>query len=83
MLADKVRAQPIEHLAVLHGQATDVDELLELLADVIPRDEIVIGVVGPVIGTHAGPGVHRRDVPGRRGADRRPPRRRSTDSVSA
>jgi fatty acid-binding protein DegV len=57
LLADKVNAQPIDSLAVLHGQAGDVDELLDLLADAFPRDQIVTGIVGPVIGTHAGPGV--------------------------
>jgi DegV family protein with EDD domain len=57
LLADKVSSQPIDSLAVLHGQAPDVDELLDLLQDSFPRDEIVTGVVGPVIGTHAGPGV--------------------------
>jgi DegV family protein with EDD domain len=56
-LADRVRAQPVDTCAVLHGQATDVDELLDLLDPVFPRDEIVTGLVGPVIGTHAGPGV--------------------------
>ena len=56
-LADRVKAQPIETCAVLHGQATDLDDLLDLLAPVFPRDEIVTGLVGPVIGTHAGPGV--------------------------
>jgi DegV family protein with EDD domain len=57
LLADKVASQPIDSLAVLHGQAPDVDELLDLLQGTFPRDEIVTGVVGPVIGTHAGPGV--------------------------
>lgn len=56
-LADRVRAQPIENCAVLHGQADDVDDLLERIGDAIPRDDIVVGTVGPVIGTHAGPGV--------------------------
>jgi DegV family protein with EDD domain len=56
-LAERVQAQPIETCAVLHGQATDVDELLDLLDPAFPRDEIVTGLVGPVIGTHAGPGV--------------------------
>jgi len=56
-LADKVREQKIETLSVLHGQASDLDELLGLLDGVAPRDEIVVGLVGPVIGTHAGPGV--------------------------
>ena len=56
-LADRVAAQPVDSLAVLHGQAPDLDELLDLLAPIRPRDEIAVGVVGPVIGTHAGPAV--------------------------
>jgi DegV family protein with EDD domain len=56
-LADKVKAQPVDQVAVLHGQAPDVDDLLDLLDPAFPRDEIVVGEVGPVIGTHAGPGV--------------------------
>jgi fatty acid-binding protein DegV len=42
---------------VLHGNAPDLDELLDLLEPLTPRDEIVIGQIGPVIGTHAGPRV--------------------------
>lgn len=57
VLAEKVAAQPIDSLAVLHGEAADLEELLDLLDPIKPRDEIVTGVVGPVIGTHAGPGV--------------------------
>lgn len=57
VLADKVAAQPIDTLSVLHGMADDVDDLLELLEPIKPRDEIILGTVGPVIGTHAGPGV--------------------------
>jgi len=43
--------------AVLHGNAPDVDELVDLLDPVFPRDEVITGIVGPVIGTHAGPRV--------------------------
>ena len=57
LLASKAAEGPIEHLAVLHGMAPDLDGLLSLLAPIFPRDEIVTGLVGPVIGTHAGPGV--------------------------
>lgn len=57
LLADKVRERPVDSVALLHGRASDVDELLELLDPIVPRDQIVVGVVGPVIGTHAGPGV--------------------------
>jgi DegV family protein with EDD domain len=56
-LAAKAAERKIEHLAVLHGNAPDLDELLDLLAPVFPRDDIITGVVGPVIGTHAGPRV--------------------------
>jgi DegV family protein with EDD domain len=57
LLADKVHEQSVEEVAVLHGAAPDLDEFLDLVDDVAPRDKIVVGDVGPVIGTHAGPGV--------------------------
>jgi DegV family protein with EDD domain len=57
LLASKAAEQPIEHLAVLHANAPDLDDLLDLLAPIFPRDEIVTGAIGPVIGTHAGPRV--------------------------
>ncbi len=57
LLAEKAKAQPIDSLAVLHGQASDVEDLLDSLGEIFPRDDIVTGLVGPVIGTHAGPGV--------------------------
>lgn len=57
LLAAKASEGKIEHLAVLHGNAPDLDELLQLLEPVFPRDDIITGVVGPVIGTHAGPRV--------------------------
>ncbi len=57
VLAQHAAEGRIEHLAVLHGNAPDVDELLDLLEPLFPRDEIVTGVVGPVIGTHVGPRV--------------------------
>ena len=57
LLADKVHEQPVEDVAVLQGDASDIDAFLDLIEDVAPRDKIVVGSVGPVIGTHAGPGV--------------------------
>jgi DegV family protein with EDD domain len=56
-LAEHVGRQPVERLAVLHGSAPDLDELLDLVQPYVPRDEIIVGVVGPVIGTHSGPRV--------------------------
>jgi DegV family protein with EDD domain len=55
-LADKVREQPgVENLAVMHGDAPDVDEMLDLLAPIYPREQIVVGDLGAVIGAHGGP----------------------------
>jgi DegV family protein with EDD domain len=55
-VADKVAAQPaVEQLAVMHGEAPDLDEFLDALGRTFPRDQIVVGDVGAVIGTHAGP----------------------------
>lgn len=57
-LADKTREHgAVESLAVVHGDAPDVDQLLDLLSPLYPRSEIVVGDVGAVIGTHAGPRV--------------------------
>ena len=55
-LAEKVAtAKGVENLAVMHGAAPDVDALLELLAPVYPRDKIVVGDLGAVVGSHTGP----------------------------
>jgi DegV family protein with EDD domain len=55
-LVDQVRDNPgLENLAVLHGDAPDLDEFLAMLDPLYPRDQIVIGDLGAVIGAHAGP----------------------------
>src|SRR5919199_1233213 len=52
-LVDKVAAEPsIEHLAVMHGAAPDLDQLLDLLSSHVPREKIIVGDIGPVVGTH-------------------------------
>ncbi len=57
-LRDKVAAAgAIEHLCVTHGFAPEVEEMLDLLAPHAPRDQIRLGHIGPVIGTHGGPRV--------------------------
>lgn len=57
-LMEKVRQFPrVEDLAVMHGDAPDVDELVDLLGAVYPRDDIIVEQVGAVIGTHGGPRV--------------------------
>ena len=56
-LRDTVRtAGPVENLAVMHGEAPDVSDFCEMLAEVHSGD-IRVCKVGPVVGTHAGQGV--------------------------
>lgn len=56
-LRDAVRAaEPVEHLAVMHGEAPDVDDFCEMITEV-HRGDIRVCKVGPVVGTHAGQGV--------------------------
>ena len=57
-LRDQVAgAGAVEHLCVYHGLAPDLEEMLTLLDPIVPRDQIRVGVIGPVIGTHGGPRV--------------------------
>lgn len=57
-LVDQVReAGRVDNLAVAHGNAADVGQLIDMLAEVYPRDKIVVGDLGAVIGTHGGPGT--------------------------
>jgi len=60
VLRDKVaEAGEIEHLCVTHGlaPAAELEEMLDLLAPIYPREQIRVGHIGPVIGTHGGPRV--------------------------
>ncbi len=57
-LRDKLYEEPsVEHLAVCDGEAADVDEFLDLIADRYPRDQLRTGRIGAVIGTHGGPRI--------------------------
>jgi DegV family protein with EDD domain len=47
-------AGPIDHVAVMHGGAPDIDEFLELIAPRFPRASLRVGTLGAVIGTHGG-----------------------------
>ncbi len=56
-LAEKVReAGAVEQLAVVHAAADDVNDLIDKLADVVSPERIWLSYIGPVIGTHSGPG---------------------------
>lgn len=46
----------IENLAVLHADCSDVDVFVDMLAPLY-EGEIVVGEIGPVIGTHGGRGT--------------------------
>ncbi len=46
----------LERLAVIHGEADDVDQLLAALAGVVGPVVPEVVALGPVIGTHTGPG---------------------------
>lgn len=57
-LRDTLYAEPeVKHLVVAHGEAPDVDDFLDLIADRYPRDQVKIGSIGAVIGTHGGPRI--------------------------
>ncbi len=57
-LVDKVKSYDgrIENLAVLHADCSDVDLFVEMLGPHY-AGEIVVGEIGPVIGTHGGRGT--------------------------
>ena len=57
-LVEKVREYEgqISDLAVLHADCSDVDQFVEMLRTV-HSGEIVVGEIGPVVGTHAGRGT--------------------------
>ena len=58
-LVDKAKKQygTVENVAVMHGDAPDSDNIVQLLSAVFPRENIVVGQIGAVIGTHGGPRV--------------------------
>ncbi len=47
----------VENVAVMHGDAADYDAVTERLAVSFPREEIIVGQIGAVIGSHGGPRV--------------------------
>ena len=57
-LRDKlIEVGPVENLAVMHGDAPDIDVFLAMIEDIVDLDQIRIEKIGPVIGTHGGPRV--------------------------
>jgi len=56
-LVDQIPVGKVESIAVLHGNAPDVEEFLAMLEPVVPDAEVMVGMIGPVIGVHTGPRV--------------------------
>jgi DegV family protein with EDD domain len=57
-LADKAHdSPPISRLAVCNGAAPDVDEFVAMLDGVKTEHPLVVVDLGPVVGTHTGPGT--------------------------
>jgi len=54
-LYERMRAAgAIEHVAVMHSGAPDIDEFIKLISRDFPRDVLRVGEMGAVIGTHGG-----------------------------
>jgi DegV family protein with EDD domain len=49
-----IDAGSIEHVAVMHGGAPDIDQFLDLIAPRFPRKALRVGQLGAVIGAHGG-----------------------------
>ncbi len=57
-LAKKVaEAGELEQLALAHGAADDIDAFTSSLGDAPAHNPLTVTLIGPVVGTHAGPGV--------------------------
>ncbi len=57
-LAAKVAAEgPLDRLAVCDGAAPDIEAVVERLRRVQVAHELVVTELGPVVGTHSGPGA--------------------------
>ena len=52
-----LEAGALDRLAVANGAARDIDEVLDVLRAATPAHELVVTDLGPVIGSHGGPGT--------------------------
>jgi DegV family protein with EDD domain len=56
-IIDRLPAGKVEMISVLHSGAPDLDEFLTALEPLVPDAEVVVGMIGPVVGVHTGPRV--------------------------
>ena len=50
-------AEPLERIAVSHGDAADIDVIVEMLKAIPSKHELIVGDIGSTVGTHGGPGI--------------------------
>jgi DegV family protein with EDD domain len=48
---------PLRRLALIHGAASDVATLESLVRDIKTEHPLIVTDIGPVVGTHGGPGI--------------------------
>jgi fatty acid-binding protein DegV len=57
-LRDQVmRHYPVDNLNVIHSEAPDIEDFLELLRADIDLTNVRVGPIGAVIGSHGGPRI--------------------------
>jgi DegV family protein with EDD domain len=57
-IADVVKSHaPLKRLALVHGASSEVAALEALVTDVATENAIIVTDMGPVVGTHGGPGI--------------------------
>lgn len=52
-----IDAGPIDHIAVMHGGAPDINDFLDLIVPRFPRESLRVGQLGAIIGAHGGPEI--------------------------
>jgi DegV family protein with EDD domain len=57
-IADVARNNaPLRRLALVHGASDEVEALTKLVSDIPTEFPLVVTDIGPVVGTHGGPGI--------------------------
>jgi DegV family protein with EDD domain len=54
---EAVRAQPLRRIALVHGDADDIEATVASLRTVTSEFPLIVGDIGSVVGTHGGPGI--------------------------
>lgn len=57
-IADRLEAdRPVESVTVFHAEAADLEMFVQMLAARVPDQDVDVTTMGPVLGTHVGPGT--------------------------